>query len=661
MTDLLTTLTNFVTLIIQLGWNTSGSGSSAIQTLFGSQFYYYDPQVDSRFPLLAAVLVGTNPSQAADNINHAAAYLTSLQNTVGALAALYDLTGQSLPAAGQTATLDQCTYLINQLYAANGSHTTAYSNPATAAQNLVYGDNYLQALRQTSGALGALQDLTGDSLPQSGTLTGAQIDTLIGLLYKSDGSLEAFVSQGNYSQAAQNLVYGDKYLQALRQTSGALQALQDLTGDSLPQSGTLTGAQIDTLIGLLYNSDGTLQKFVASGSYAQAAQNLIYGDDYLQALRQTSGALSALQDLTGDILPGSGALSGQQIDILIGLLYDSNGNLQKFVTSGAFTQGAEGLVHADAYLQALRQTPGALAALEDLTGQVLPTQGPLSVDQIAFLFDQLFESDGVTKSPAYNDPVKAAEALVHGDAYLQALRNTPGALAGFKLLTGVELPASGPLTPDQVRLLMGQLFNSDGSPALAYTDPAKAAQELAQLAQTGPSHWGLLLGLALAGAAVGIAIWQGASPWLAVGIGAGIAGVTVALSLTSHSPHAKSVSDSSPPASKMADLIATTSPQAPSAPTATLQSGAVLQVRSASEITIVDPHAAILGSLAPDQAYVLAQSAVRESYAQGRWLASANDPNVSLPVAQGALSYAAAANKRVKIAAKQDASAAQGR
>ena len=84
------------------------------------------------------------------------------------------------------------------------------------------------------------------------------------------------------------------------------------------------------------------------------------------------------------------------------------------------------LTPVDACLQALREDPRALAALESLMGQTLdtmdphalvadlcgkslPLDGPLTSDQIAFLHSMLFDKDGITKHD-YDHPQEAAES-----------------------------------------------------------------------------------------------------------------------------------------------------------------------------------------------------------------------------------------------------------
>src|SRR5260221_671267 len=79
-----------------------------------------------------------------------------------------------------------------------------------AAHIRSYGEKYLRALRGKEGALAALKYLTGKDLPPGDALlNAAQMDDLIGLLYKVDGTLQDFVTKGTFEQAAQNLLYGE--------------------------------------------------------------------------------------------------------------------------------------------------------------------------------------------------------------------------------------------------------------------------------------------------------------------------------------------------------------------------------------------------------------------------------------------------------------------
>src|ERR1035438_8210734 len=111
---------------------------------------------------LSVALLLPSFARADDTLDHANAYLQALRDTPNGLTALADLTGESLPADGPL-TNPQMQWLITQLFNPDGSYTLAYTNPTAAAQAVPPGDTYLQTLRQTSGAMTSLQDLTGKS------------------------------------------------------------------------------------------------------------------------------------------------------------------------------------------------------------------------------------------------------------------------------------------------------------------------------------------------------------------------------------------------------------------------------------------------------------------------------------------------------------------
>jgi len=288
----------------------------------------------------------------------------------------------------------------------------------------IHADAYLAALRTVPGALSGLNSFTGQHIPASGALTADQNVYLIDLLYDSNGN--PTIAYHQPTVAAQNDSAVGNYLQALRTTSGALASLGSLTGQTLPPSGALSGGQIQFLFSQLFDQNGG-----QTTAYAQpysAAHAVSAAGAYLQALRQTTGALAALTTLTGQSLPASGTLSSTQIAFLFTQLFDAAGNTTTAYSNPA--QAAQGISSAGAYLRSLRQTSGALAALQSLTGFSLPATGALSGPQIQFLFTQLYDASGHTTA-AYSNPGAAAQSLVSAGNYLHALRATPGALAAL--------------------------------------------------------------------------------------------------------------------------------------------------------------------------------------------------------------------------------------
>lgn len=595
------------------------------------------------------------PKQAAQTATQADAYLQALRGTSGALAAMKNLTGQDLPGTGALSP-DQVGFLIGQLFDQKGNKTSAYTQPSEAAQTLTQASAYLQALRQTPGALAALQGLTGQALPTEGTLTVEQIQYLAGAFYDVNGNKSAAYSQP--VDAAQSLTQAAAYLQALRSSPGALDALHNLTGENVAASGTVTPDQLGFLFSQLFDANGN-----PTSTYnqpTQSAKALTQASAYLQTLRQTPGALQALQELSGQALPDAGMLSSGQLQFLYTQLFDTNG--QPTTAYNQPSAAVQTLLSAGNYLDALRQTPGALAALADLTGQTLPTNGALLATQAEYLFGQMFTRDG-SPAPASIDPRKAADALAHADAYLQALRASPEALNELAKETGIALPASGPLDPDQVKFLISLLYDSSGNPVGAYNDPNGSAQALTDKAKGG---WNPVFTALLSGLAVGLALGLSrvASLPQAIFGGAATAGLMVAILGTGKSNSSSTVAPSavSTPASSPQAFASGSTFGAPIPPLATPTADPAAGLpQSASQITVLDPAAKVVSSLSPNQAYqplyrrdssgriVDDPEGTKALYAQGRWLATAGNPAISEQAARAALEYASSANKKVSI------------
>jgi len=202
----------------------------------------------------------------------------------------------------------------------------------------------------------------------------------------------------------------------------------------------------------------------------------------LQTFQKTSGTLAALQTLIGQTLPASGTLlTTAQIEFLYTQLFDVKGN-QTLAYSNP-TQAAANLNAGANYLTALQVNKGAgIQLLNALAGQNLPTSGPLTSNQLLFLFTQLFTLDAkgnVVPTQAYTDPGTAVQNLQAASNYLNALRTDKGALTAFNALTGLGVQGSGSLTPAQLTALFGQLFTVDSKGNVvktqAYNDPNGAA------------------------------------------------------------------------------------------------------------------------------------------------------------------------------------------
>ena len=127
-------------------------------------------------------------------------------------------------------------------------------------------------------------------------------------------------------------------------------------------------AEFDSLFSLLYKEDKSLQPFIVQKKFDESAQNLVYGADYLRALRASPQGLDNLAYLTGKKLSASGALKEPEIETLMSLLYLNEKDLHDFVKKNDFTQAVENLQHGSDYLKALRTTPRGLEAFSYLDG-----------------------------------------------------------------------------------------------------------------------------------------------------------------------------------------------------------------------------------------------------------------------------------------------------
>src|SRR4029077_19315567 len=129
--------------------------------------------------------------------------------------------------------------------------------------------------------------------------------------------------------------------------------------------------QISLLFKQLFNEDGSHTP--GYDNPTQAAADLVHASDYLDALRKDPNALAAMKNLIGQTLPASGALTLDQISLLFKQIFNSDGSHAAAYDNP--TQAATDLVHGSDYLNALRNNPNALAALQNLIGQTLPATG----------------------------------------------------------------------------------------------------------------------------------------------------------------------------------------------------------------------------------------------------------------------------------------------
>jgi hypothetical protein len=585
-----------------------------------------------------------NPATEAQTVIAADNYLIALRagtyqdlqgNNASTLDAFNYLFGQTFQNEGPLSD-DQLTLLFGQLFTETGDRSKGYNDPMHAVQDVGHAANFFIALQATSytdldgntwNNLNAFNELTGLNIQPGVALTQDQLATLFADLYTTqanpDGTVSIVPTEAYFNpmDAAANWGTAANYLTALRANNGAgLDALKNLTGLDFPPSGKLTPDEIAALMGLLFTNDanGKTVPTLANTMPAQATDLVTHASAFLDSLRKTSGALDALKYLLGMSFPGIGeALDVADIGFLFAQLFHDDGQLQD--ANGNYTrayadpqQAAVDFIKADDYLTALRATPGALDAVNDIFGLQLPSDGKLDPDptqntgQLKFIMGQLYASDGST-AMAYNEPAKASTATVHADAFLKALRTTPNALAQLQFVFGVTFPPSGYLTDkSQIEKLFGFLFNKDGSYTLAFTDPQAFVNTLVGKQST---------------ASVRTVLPTGA---------------------LHHVPVLHQTSGGVPSVGGLT--------QRPSPPS---QSSIIQEEGSQNEIiqTIEsgNSNTQVIGDLTPSKAYrslVGNQSAVG---AQMGWLAASDALQGNVPAATKALQQASAANKNVSI------------
>ncbi len=185
-------------------------------------------------------------------------------------------TGQGLGTTG-TLTASQLTYLFGQLFGPNDpatglpTKTQAYTDPTGGAANVVAADNYLKALRGNSAALAAFNDLTGQGLGTSGTLTANQLTYLFGQLFGPNDPTTGLPTKTQaYTDpagGAANVLAADNYLIALRANSAALAAFNNITGEGFGASGTLSASQLAYLFGELFTIDPKTGALIQAAAY----------------------------------------------------------------------------------------------------------------------------------------------------------------------------------------------------------------------------------------------------------------------------------------------------------------------------------------------------------------------------------------------------------
>jgi hypothetical protein len=419
--------------------------------------------------LIAGSALASTPEEDA----HADALLAALQANSGAgILARANIVGTRIPTSGGRDMVPTYAYAewYGMLYNSDGvTHSLAWDDPTTYTSNMIHASTLLNALRANSAAgCTNLYNLVGQYVPTSGLLAGAQVDTLFSLMFYADGThTQAWTSPTDYCTGLQ---HATALLTALRASSGAgLTYLNTITGKTLPLSGFLSGTQVDTLYGLMYNADGTTN--TAWSDPTTYVSEMGHAYNLLVALRANSGAgLGYLSALTGSTIPSSGALSAAQIGELYSLMYNADGTVTTAYSNP--TDFITGMQHATALLTALRASSGAgLTYLSTISGTTLPASGTLTAAQITALYGLMYNADGTTNT-AWSNPAGYVTEMQHAYNLLVALRANSGAGLGYlSTLTGSTIPSSGALSAAQVQELYGLMYNADGTTNTAYSNP----------------------------------------------------------------------------------------------------------------------------------------------------------------------------------------------
>ncbi|MCX5782413.1 MAG: hypothetical protein NT145_06895, partial [Elusimicrobia bacterium] len=337
----------------------------------------------------------------------------------------------------------------------------------------------------TTGALASFNSLTGQSIPASGPLSGAQLQWIIGNeIYAGGVRQTTYDTTAGANQAATDINQAYTFLLALRAVGNedAL-ALYNMSATyDIAASGALTSDQITELIGRMYEADGATHS-AAYNNPATAVDDMAHAYRFLVALRAAGNedALALYNLSTINDIAATGDLTPAQVTELVGRMYEADGTTH----SAAYTDAAtavDDMAAAYRFLVALRAAGNedALALYNLSTINDIAATGDLTPAQVTELVGRMYEADGTTHSAAYTDAAAAVDDMSHAYVFYTILIADADALALYNLSTANDITPGVDLTDLQVTELAGRMYEADGTThSAAYNNPATAVDDMA--------------------------------------------------------------------------------------------------------------------------------------------------------------------------------------
>ncbi|MCX5782221.1 MAG: hypothetical protein NT145_05905 [Elusimicrobia bacterium] len=383
-------------------------------------------------------------------------------------------------------TKNQGVVLFGFLYDKDGVHLATRPAAATLQADVIWVDGFLTTIRGNTTlqtALNNIYGLTGSDAFTSTTGDGTTTITknqgvvLFGFLYDRLGAHLA--TRPTVATLRDDIIWVDGFLTYMRVPANAaiFAALNNIygltganaftanTGDGQPAN-KITTTQGVLLFSFLYDINGN--RLVAIPSNTTLSDNLIAVSNLLTQLRATLGAVDAFNDLFGTSILATGALTADangyypDMAILIGMLY---------LNPTTYWNG----------LSISQRT--ALVGATDKNGVAIDgttIYSDLTVAQQAIIVN-------AARSNAYSDPATFAGDIVAVSNLVTQLRTVTGARDAFNSLFGTTIPASGILTQDvngyftDMAILMGLLYNADGTHSNAFDNPEAFANDTLQV------------------------------------------------------------------------------------------------------------------------------------------------------------------------------------
>ncbi|NQT07042.1 MAG: hypothetical protein HQ575_05835, partial [Candidatus Omnitrophica bacterium] len=309
---------------------------------------------------------------------------------------------------------------------------------------LVPAFNLLTELRNTAGALDALNNLIGVQLPATGPLaTQEEFDALYSLILKSDGSYQP--NYNNPSVVVEGIIRAGNIFKALG-TAGR-EAFQNLIGVALPAQGPLNQAQLDALYTLVFKADGSFQS--ASKDAQKTVNGLIAASNLVNEIR-TRSVEWALILLTGQTVPPAGtALTNAQLNVIYTFIYTAAGGYQlNWNNPKAIVND---ILKAAELYKYLQSNPQALEDFNLLYGANLEQSGAPSASDLKILFGVLHPGTGTYSLETYKKDLENAANLYR---YLQS---NSRARKAFYQIYGTKVEKKGAPSAEVLEIIFGIL------------------------------------------------------------------------------------------------------------------------------------------------------------------------------------------------------------